>query len=267
MEAALHTSAAASASIVTSRDGGEPQDADYNEEGGEDRRGCQTYRVHAACRRAGSFVKPVDEKTILNFFGSPVVIEEDEQGAMIAKTSSSEDDDREAMIAKFSKCSAFEGIPNCLGSRLSRKLPGEADFFQIDILDLRAAAAADARLAEIFTQLRSESKPIIWEQQVLEQLRPSGTDVIAMAQPTNVRWAPQVDGISPDAPDTGEEEEMAASPTSDDLRIGNPASGLFHASLIPYIRYSCAHSGSNLDRHYAYVQSRVIREDPLIESA
>jgi hypothetical protein len=138
---------------------------------------CESQMYPAASRQAGSFVKRVDEKTIRHFFECTQV-EEDKREAMIVKPGSGEDDEQGAMNTNcFSKCSAFEGIPACLGSRLSRRLPGEADFFQINIVDLHATAAADARLAEIFALLRSTSKPIIRKQEVLEQLHPHGTDV------------------------------------------------------------------------------------------
>jgi hypothetical protein len=161
--------------IVASCGGGEQQYAGHNQEVGEAL--CEiTYS--AASRQAGSSAQPVDEKTILHFFECTHV-EEDKREAMIATPGSGEEDvpPRPPNTKCFSKCSAFEGIPECLGSRLSRRLPGEADFFQINTLDLHAAAAADARLAEIFALLRSTSKPIIRKQQVLEQLHPHGTDV------------------------------------------------------------------------------------------
>jgi len=59
------------------------------------------------------------------------------------------------------KCNANEGLPRCLAFRLSQNLAASSETFdlysgfQIDTNDLRALAAADARLGEIQMLLRS----------------------------------------------------------------------------------------------------------------
>jgi len=61
------------------------------------------------------------------------------------------------------KCNASEGLPRCLAFRLSQNLASSENFnlysgFQIDTNDLRALAAADARLGEIQMLLRSQQR-------------------------------------------------------------------------------------------------------------
>ena len=103
-------------------------------------------------------VQPLDEKSIWEFF-VPAACEHredhrpaDPQGRNI--------DTNTALHTKRVDCSwecdANEGIPPCLGARLSRGL-GDSDFFRIDTNDLYASAAADARLAQVFALLQ---KPI-----------------------------------------------------------------------------------------------------------
>jgi hypothetical protein len=140
-----------------------PVSAGNNQQAGETRGKCQTYP--AALRRAArTYVQPVDEKTILHFFASSLACEDirycrkSDNGSHnygVPRYCSAHQLSLEGSSNCSWKCGAFEGIPKCLGSRLSRRLPGEADFFQIDIHDLHATAAADARLTEIFALLRA----------------------------------------------------------------------------------------------------------------
>jgi hypothetical protein len=143
-----------------------PVSAGLNQQAGETRGKCQTYP--AALRRAArTFVQPVDEKTILHFFASSLTCEDIRYFRKSDNGSHNYGVPRYCNAHQLSledssncswKCGAFEGIPICLGSRLSRRLPGEADFFQIDIHDLHAKAAADVRLTEIFALLRATSE-------------------------------------------------------------------------------------------------------------
>jgi hypothetical protein len=84
-------------------------------------------------------VQPLDEKSIWEFF-VPAACEHGEGHRLHSSW----------------ECDANEGIPPCLGARLSRGL-GDSDFCRIDTKDLYASAAADARLAQVFALLR---KPI-----------------------------------------------------------------------------------------------------------
>ena len=143
-----------------------PVSAGLNQQAGETRAKCQTYP--AALRRAArTFVQPVDEKTILHFFASSLACEDipyfrkSDNGSHnygVPRYCSAHQLSLEDSSNCSWKCGAFEGIPICLGSRLSRRLPGEADFFRIDIHDLYATAAADVRLTEIFALLRATSE-------------------------------------------------------------------------------------------------------------
>jgi hypothetical protein len=62
------------------------------------------------------------------------------------------------------KCNANEGLPRCLAFRLSQNLAASSETFnlysgfQIDTNDLRALAAADARLGEIQMLLSSQQR-------------------------------------------------------------------------------------------------------------
>jgi hypothetical protein len=150
-----------------------PVSAGLNQQAGETRGKCQTYPAEEQhepfkrARAARTFVQPVDEKTILHFFASSHACEDTRYFGKSDNGSHNYGVPRYCTAHQLSledssncswKCGAFEGIPTCLGSRLSRRLPGEADFFQIDIHDLHATAAADARLTEIFALLRATSE-------------------------------------------------------------------------------------------------------------
>jgi len=106
-------------------------------------------------------VQPLDEKSIWEFFvpaacrqdcGGRELLTADPQGRHI-DTNTAQHPKR---VPCSWECDANEGIPPCLGARLSRGL-GDSDFFQIDTNDLYASAAADARLAQVFALLQ---KPI-----------------------------------------------------------------------------------------------------------
>ena len=104
------------------------------------------------------FVEPLDEKSIWDFF-MPASCENREEHRT-ADPQGRDIDTNTALHTRTDHCSwecdANEGIPPCLGARLSRGL-GDSDFFRIDTNDLHASAAADARLAQVFALLQ---KPI-----------------------------------------------------------------------------------------------------------
>jgi hypothetical protein len=93
-----------------------------------------------------SCVQPVDEKTIWEFFAVKSCEDRQEHRAPNVQGHCSWE------------CGASDGIPPCLGARLSRRLPGETDFYKIDSSDLFASAAADARLAQVFALLQKPTK-------------------------------------------------------------------------------------------------------------
>jgi hypothetical protein len=103
-------------------------------------------------------VQPLDEKSIWEFFVPAACQHREEHG-----TSDPQGRNIDTNTALHTtrvdcswECDANEGIPPCLGARLSRGL-GDSDFFRIDTNDLYEAAAADARLAQVFALLQ---KPI-----------------------------------------------------------------------------------------------------------
>ena len=107
-------------------------------------------------------VQPLDEKSIWEFF-VPAACRHDCGGREEHRTADPQGRDIDTNTALHTKtvhcsweCDANEGIPPCLGARLSRGL-GDSDFFRIDTNDLHASAAADARLAQVFALLQ---KPI-----------------------------------------------------------------------------------------------------------
>ena len=108
----------------------------------------------------GSCVQPVDEKCIWEFFA--VRSCEDRQQHRAPNMQGHNTDASTSLHTPGTRCSwecgAYEGIPQCLGARLSRRLPGETDFYQIDSSDLFASAAADARLAQVFALLQKPTK-------------------------------------------------------------------------------------------------------------
>jgi hypothetical protein len=95
-------------------------------------------------------VQPLDEKIIWEFF-VPAACEHREDRNIDTNTAL-----HTTRVDCSWECDANEGIPPCLGARLSRGL-GDSDFFRIDTNDLYEAAAADARLAQVFALLQ---KPI-----------------------------------------------------------------------------------------------------------
>ena len=108
----------------------------------------------------GSCVQPVDEKCIWEFFA--VKSCEDRQEHRAPNVQGHNTDTNTSKHTRGTRCSwecgAYEGIPPCLGARLSRRLPGETDFYQIDSSDLLTSAAADARLAQVFALLQKPTK-------------------------------------------------------------------------------------------------------------
>ena len=95
-----------------------------------------------------SCVQPVDEKTIWEFFAVKSCEDRQEHRAPNVQGHCSWE------------CGASDGIPLCLGARLSRRLPGETDFYQIHSSDLFASAAADARLAQVFALLQKHTETL-----------------------------------------------------------------------------------------------------------
>ena len=109
-----------------------------------------------------SCVQPVDEKCVWEFFAVKAC--EDRQGHRAPSMQGRNTDTNPSLHTAGTRCSwecgAYEGIPPCLGARLSRRLPGETDFYQIDSSDLFASAAADARLAQVFALLRKPTETL-----------------------------------------------------------------------------------------------------------
>ena len=107
-----------------------------------------------------SCVQPVDEKCVWDFFGVKAC--EDRQEHRAPSMQGCNTDTNTSMHTPGTRCSwecgAYEGIPPCLGARLSRRLPGETDFYQIDSSDLFASASADARLAQVFALLQKPTE-------------------------------------------------------------------------------------------------------------
>ena len=118
-----------------------------------------TVTMQAAFR---SCVQPVDEKTIWEFFA--VKSCEDRQEHRAPSMQGHNTDTNTSLHTPGTRCSwecgAYEGIPPCLGARLSRRLPGEPDFYQIDSSDLVASARADARLAQVFALLQKHTETL-----------------------------------------------------------------------------------------------------------
>jgi hypothetical protein len=107
-----------------------------------------------------SCVQPVDEKCVWDFFGVKAC--EDRQEHRAPSMQGCNTDTNTSMHTPGTRCSwecgTYEGIPPCLGARLSRRLPGETDFYQIDSRDLFTSAAADARLAQVFALLQKPNE-------------------------------------------------------------------------------------------------------------
>jgi hypothetical protein len=105
-------------------------------------------------------VQPVDEKTIWDFFA--VKSCEDRQEHRAPNVQGDNTDTNTSLHTRGTRCSwecaAYDGIPPCLGARLSRRLPGETDFYRIDSSDLFASAKADARLAQVFGLLQKKKE-------------------------------------------------------------------------------------------------------------
>jgi hypothetical protein len=104
-------------------------------------------------------VQPLDEKSIWEFF-VPAACRQDCGHREEHRTADPQGRNIDTNTALHTtrvhcswECDANEGIPPCLGARLSRGL-GDSDFFQIDTNDLYASAAADARLAQVFALLQ-----------------------------------------------------------------------------------------------------------------
>jgi hypothetical protein len=106
-------------------------------------------------------VQPLDEKSIWEFF-VPAACRQDCGHREEHRTADPQGRNIDTNTALHTtrvcswECDANEGIPPCLGARLSRGR-GDSDFFRIDTNDLYASAAADARLAQVFALLQ---KPI-----------------------------------------------------------------------------------------------------------
>jgi hypothetical protein len=119
-------------------------------------RRCQgnTAVAHANC------VQPVEEKCIWEFFAVKACEDRPEQREPNMQGCNT--DKNTALHTPATLCSrecgAYEGIPHCLGARLSRRLPGEPDFYQIDSSEMFESAAADARLAQVFALLQKHKK-------------------------------------------------------------------------------------------------------------
>jgi hypothetical protein len=99
--------------------------------------------------------QPVDETCVLEFFACRQILEDREEPPSVLDVGFNTSTSLQA--TRSYECSAHEGIPHCLGARLSRRLPGDPDFFQINTNDLRASAAADARLSQVVELLK---KPV-----------------------------------------------------------------------------------------------------------
>jgi hypothetical protein len=124
----------------------------------QEMRRCQgnTALAHARC------VQPVEEKCIWDFFAVKAC--EDRQEHRAPKMQGCNTDKNTSLHTPATLCSrecgAYDGIPQCLGARLSRRLPGEPDFYQIDSSDLVASARADARLAQVFALLQKHTETL-----------------------------------------------------------------------------------------------------------
>ena len=124
----------------------------------QDMRRCQGKKALAN----SGCVKPVDEKCIWEFFAVKAC--EDRQEHRAPNIQGRNTDKNTSLHTPGTSCSwecgAYEGIPQCLGARLSRRLPGDPDFYQIDSSDLCASAAADARLAQVFALLQKHNETL-----------------------------------------------------------------------------------------------------------
>ena len=119
-------------------------------------RRCQGYNAlaHETC------VQPVDEKCIWEFFAVKACEDRQEHPAPNMQGCDKNTSLHTPGTRCSRECGAYEAIPQCLGARLSRRLPGEPDFYQIDSSDLFASAAADARLAQVFALLQKHTETL-----------------------------------------------------------------------------------------------------------
>ena len=103
-------------------------------------------------------VQPVHEQELWDFFACRKACEDDKEHTNVQARNI----DADSAVTRTSHsswvCGAHQGIPQCLGARLSRRLPGDSDFFHIDTNDLFASAAADARLSQVFALLQKRTK-------------------------------------------------------------------------------------------------------------
>jgi hypothetical protein len=124
----------------------------------QDMRRCQGNKVLAI---AGC-VQPVDEECIREFFAVKVC--EDRQENLATSIQGRNTDKNTSQHTSGASCSwecgVYDGIPQCLGARLSRRLPGDPDFYQIDSSDLCASARANARLAQVFALLQKHTEAL-----------------------------------------------------------------------------------------------------------
>ena len=124
----------------------------------QDMRRCQGKKALAN----SGCVQPVDEKCIWEFFAVKAC--EDRQEHRAPNIQGRNTDKNTSLHTPGTSCSwecgAYDGIPQCLGARLSRRLPGDPDFYKIDSSDLCASAAADARLARVFALLQKHTETL-----------------------------------------------------------------------------------------------------------
>ena len=107
-----------------------------------------------------TYVQPVDEKCIWEFFAVKACEDRQEHRAPNMQGCDTNTSLHTPGTRCSRECGAYEAIPQCLGARLSRRLPGEPDFYQIDSSDLFASAAADARLAQVFALLQKHTETL-----------------------------------------------------------------------------------------------------------
>jgi hypothetical protein len=108
-------------------------------------------------------VQPVDEKELWDFFACRKACEHEEEHTNVQGRNIDTDSSLQTRTSHSSwECGAHQGIPQCLGARLSRRLPGDLDFFHIDTNDLYASAVADARLSQVFALLQKPTKECLY---------------------------------------------------------------------------------------------------------
>ena len=150
---------------------------------------------------------------------------------------------------RFHECGANEGIPQCLGARLSRQMPGDPFLFQINTNAIHASARTDARLFQIFELLKKPEFLGI----IPVSLEPTGGDE------SN---APASQS-APGSLDTSRIDPSSAAHSYQRRSSGDMSAQWrgFEGSFEHFLRHACGHSGSTLDQHYANLQSRFYRED------